>query len=132
MKMRSERCSRILWLTFVATACAWRSVEPKSSIDALYRWRRVDALPMTDPGSASVGLYRGLLRASFGGRCSLLPSDSELAQWRFRRCEPIAAVSQTMARTLLEPSAPSLGMPLTIIDGQVRYIDVPRGCEYFE
>jgi hypothetical protein len=80
------------------------------------------------PSNPSVSFYQQVLRRTLGSHCSLLPHDSALAQWRLQRCGTVPAVVQSMARFYLETDAPQLALPVTVLDGRLKYLDLPEGC----
>ena len=69
-----------------------------------------------------------LIRSTVAGQCTLIPSDSQLAQWRFRRCEVSPTIVASMSRWYLEPDAPYLGVPVTVLAGKVHYAQTPPAC----
>ncbi|HEY8211891.1 MAG TPA: hypothetical protein VIG99_30625 [Myxococcaceae bacterium] len=99
-----------------------------SSIDLLYQWRRASEAAAPQPDNATVSLYRSALRSTISGHCSLLPSESALAQWRFSRCDTAATVVASMARWYLEPDAAEVGLPQTVLGGKILFSQLPPTC----
>jgi hypothetical protein len=116
-----------LALLGVASCAAPGSLDSVSSVDVRYRLQRLEQAAPLHPESPSVAVYQRALRGTVGATCSLAPSDSAAAQWRFSRCGHFAAV-QAMARFMMEPDAAKVLGEVTVLDGAVRFVDLPA-CE---
>lgn len=130
--MRARHIARVagalcLWVAALSCATA-PTLRVESSIDATHRWSRVQQSRATRPADAGVAFYRAALSRTLGSRCTWYPSDSELAQWRFRRCDPVPTIYASMARWLAEPDAAYVGMPVAVIRGEALFIEERVSC----
>jgi hypothetical protein len=112
-----------------SASCAREPRREARSIGAL----EANALVYGRPRPAaetSTRTYRALARNALGSRCRMFPSDSELYDRRARRCGAATAAVLGVSRLLLEVAAgPDLLHPV-LIDGRVRWLDLPpdEGC----
>lgn len=131
------RAASVLGLLLLGGCATPRSAPVVSGVDLSYRLRRQRSAvsgPAAGPAgaaaaaSSSVRFYQRVLHRGLGSHCSLAPSDSALAQWRFRRCGAFPAIAQSMARFYLEPDAATLALPVVNLEGRLRHVDLPDSC----
>ena len=127
------RAASVLGLLLLGGCATPRSAPVVSGVDLTYRLRRQRSAMSgpagaAAPASSSVRFYQRVLHRGLGSHCSLAPSDSALAQWRFRRCGPFPAIAQSMARFYLEPDAATLALPVVNLEGRLRHVDLPDSC----
>jgi hypothetical protein len=123
-----------LCLTAVAaSSCAGpRRTTGVGALEARYLfWRarqqgRVPGQPTRRP-ETSTRVYRNVLAQSIFSQCRMFPSDSELYDLRAARCGATPAAVMGIARVLLEVTASSQALPALIVDGRVRWLDLPPG-----
>src|SRR5436309_1033246 len=61
---------------------------------------------------------------SLFSRCKMVPSDSEMFDWRAARCGPIDTTVLAMARLLLERAAKPIFAAPIAIGGRIRWVDM--------
>jgi hypothetical protein len=123
-----------LCLTAVAaSSCAGpRRTTGVGALEARYLFwqaRQQGRLPgqQTKPAETSTRAYRNILAQSIFSQCRMFPSDSELYDLRAARCGASPAAVMGISRVLLEVTASSQVLPALILDGRVRWFDLPPG-----
>lgn len=111
-----------------AAACASGRPPHTRPIGAL------EAAAMAGRGAArtaqtSTSAYRALSRNALGSSCRMFPTDSEVYDRRARRCGAVTAAVGGVSRLLLEVAAsPELLRPV-VVEGRMRWLDLPPDGE---
>jgi hypothetical protein len=77
----------------------------------------------------STSAYRALARNALGSRCRMFPTDSEVYDRRARRCGAVTAAVRGFSRVLLEVAATPEVLRPVVIDGRMRWLDLPPDGE---
>jgi hypothetical protein len=97
-----------------------------SAIDARYL---AGELSHGAPDVAATRLYRGVLGKSLGARCRMFPTDSQLFDRRAARCGSATAAVLGIARLFLETAGAGDVMPSLVVEGRLRWLDLPSPDE---
>jgi hypothetical protein len=96
-------------------------------LETRYRFAgRVDSPdPASRPDNAGSRLYRGVLSATLFSRCRMFPNDSIHFDASVAACGPAVAVARAASRLFVEVAANPLFFQATMLEGRVRWIDLP-------
>ena len=119
---------------FSACSVRQRQVSLISSLDANFRWKLVRSRSSTSNQSPAVlvSAYQHGLSASLATRCRMYPSDSLYFMEVYRDCGAISATMRSFARFSSERDLEAHWPEVTINAGQIRFVDLPLSCDWFD
>jgi hypothetical protein len=119
------RRARLVAAVVLACGCGapgGRTAAPMPALEA--RYRVAARGPSGD--TATTRLYRSVLSRGLYSRCRMWPSDSRLFDLRAPDCGALWTSVLGAARLLLEVGASPRVLRPVVVDGQVRWFDLPR------